>query len=353
MKREMILHGQHKLWLAVVVLCCTFIVMFMFLHFKAEIERLQYSKLKLEQGLAKVQLSNIDIQRRSVYPTQDEQVIIYNRVPKTGSTSFMGVAYDLCTKNHFNVLHINTTRNSHTMSLADQVRFAQNVSMWTSKKPAIYHGHVAFFDFTKYGVIRKPLHINIIRKPLDRLVSYYYFLRHGDDFRPHLVRRKQGDKKTFDECVIEDGDDCHPDNMWMQIPFFCGHEAACWKPGNRWALERAKANLVSHYFLVGLTEELYDFVAMLEVTLPHFFRGAQRVFLIGDKNHLRKTFKKQLPSDATVRKIHESKVWQMEDEFYEFVREQFHFQKRKTLIDREGFQADRGKRFFYEKIRPK
>ncbi|PWA14410.1 hypothetical protein CCH79_00011070 [Gambusia affinis] len=52
----------------------------------------------------------------------DDSVIIYNRVPKTASTSFTNIAYDLCSRNRFHVLHINTTKNNPVMSLQDQVR---------------------------------------------------------------------------------------------------------------------------------------------------------------------------------------------------------------------------------------
>lgn len=51
----------------------------------------------------------------------DNLVVIYNRVPKTGSTSFINLAYDLCKKNHFYVLHINITANMHVLSLNNQV----------------------------------------------------------------------------------------------------------------------------------------------------------------------------------------------------------------------------------------
>lgn len=39
-------------------------------------------------------------------------------------------------------------------------------------------------------------------------------------------------------------------------------------PGSYWALEQAKFNLVNNYFLVGVTEEMENFVNLLELSLP-------------------------------------------------------------------------------------
>ncbi|CAH1105871.1 unnamed protein product [Psylliodes chrysocephalus] len=276
---------------------------------------------------------------------EKDLILLYNRVPKTGSTSFVGVAYDLCKKNKFHVLHVNITANSHTVTLENQLKFVQNVTNWKSMKPALYHGHFAFFDFSKYGA-PKPLFINLIRKPLDRFISYYYFLRYGDNYRPYLVRKKAGNTMTFDECVLKQLPDCDPNNMWLQIPFFCGHSANCWKPGNKWALTEAKKNLVNNYFLVGVTEELEDFVQILEKSLPRFFKGATEYFQHSNKAHLRQTVQKELPKETTMDKIKSSTVWQMENEFYEFALDQFHFVKK--VIAR-----NKGQNVMYEKIRPK
>ncbi|CAH0557068.1 unnamed protein product [Brassicogethes aeneus] len=271
-------------------------------------------------------------------------VLIYNRVPKTGSTSFVGVTYDLCKVNKFHVLHVNITANSHILSLDNQFKFVKNVTNWKSIKPALYHGHFAFVDFSKFGV-PKPLYINIIRKPLDRFISYYYFVRYGDNFRPYLIRRKHGNTVSFDECVSKSLPDCDPNNIWLQIPFFCGHSANCWKPGNKWALNEAKKNLVNNYLLVGVTEELNDFIDILEHTLPTVFNGSLHHYLNSNKSHLRQTVQKEMPSEKTIVKLRQSMALQMENEFYEFALDQFHF------IKKQG--KKRIQNLMYEKIKPK
>lgn len=62
--------------------------------------------------------------RHNSIPSIDDNqkpLVIYNRVPKTGSTSFVNVAYDLHSHNSFHVLHVNITGNSHLLPIYDQV----------------------------------------------------------------------------------------------------------------------------------------------------------------------------------------------------------------------------------------
>ncbi|CAH1730987.1 heparan sulfate 2-O-sulfotransferase 1 [Aphis gossypii] len=294
---------------------------------------------------------------------EQKPLVIYNRVPKTGSTSFVNVAYDLHSHNAFRVLHVNVTGNSHLLSIYDQYRFVDNTTRWT--RPAFYHGHFAYIDFEKYGY-KRPYYVQLLRKPLDRLVSYYYFLRYGDDYRPHLVRKKHMDSSTtFDECVERGGSDCQANLLWLQIPFLCGQSADCWIPGSEWALQQAKRNVLEKYTLVGITEQMGEYLQMLELVIPGgMFRNASEHFKHSSKSHLRKTAKKYPVSRKTIQKFHESTVWQMENELYAFVTREFAFAYAKQFPNVSSGLAGTKKKnvkisdlsppnFRYEKIYPK
>ncbi|XP_062515643.1 heparan sulfate 2-O-sulfotransferase 1-like isoform X2 [Corticium candelabrum] len=280
----------------------------------------------------------------------DHTLVLYNRVPKTGSTTFMWVVYKLCSNLHYNVLHLNITNNDLIMAPSDQYDFVQNITRWRDKLPGLYHGHVAYIDFLRFG-FSQPLYIQIIREPLERLVSHYYFLRYGDNFRSHLIRSKMGDKTTFDECVQQKLYACKPERIWLQVGLFCGHEPQCWKPGNEWALMTAKHNLVSNYLLVGFTDQIPEFIAVLEAMIPRFFRGASKLYAeAGAKSHLRRTVKKDNMSDETVTIMKSSRVYRMEKDFYDFARVVFNDVKRRTVPFKQ--EASFHKRYHYEKIKP-
>lgn len=103
----------------------------------------------------------------------------------------------------------------------------------------------------------------------------------------------------------------------------------------------------------------YLIISILNLYFFNFFKAffflcdTLNLFITGKKSHLRKTYNKQEPSPDTVAKIQSSRVWQMENEFYEFVLQQFHFLRKRTLTIKDGVIADKGQQFMYEKIRPR
>lgn len=68
------------------------------------------------------------------------------------------------------------------------------------------------------------------------------------------------------------------------------------------------------------------------------------------KSHLRKTYGKQPPSKETVKTIHKSKIWQMEQDFYMFAKKNFNAIKKRALPSNGGTFIPQ--QFRFEKIRP-
>ena len=105
------------------------------------------------------------------------------------------------------------SKNAAIMTIQDRQAMIANMSNYENQ-PAFFHGHFAYLPFPA----PRPTYINLVRDPFERLVSYYYFLRHGDNFRVNLTRSKQGDQTTFDECVKgQKSKDCSISKMWMQV----------------------------------------------------------------------------------------------------------------------------------------
>ncbi|VDP83677.1 unnamed protein product [Echinostoma caproni] len=155
-------------------------------------------------------------------PSAYDQLVIYNRIPKTGSTSLVNLVYHLWKRNSVRVALLNVSHNGLFLNRMNQLYLVWNMTERVSaQQPLLLHGHFAYLNFAQFGSSLRPIYLNMVRDPLERLASYYYFIRFGDDFRPNLTRRRMSDPNqrilTFDECVQTGGVDCNPNDLWVQV----------------------------------------------------------------------------------------------------------------------------------------
>ena len=118
-----------------------------------------YLKSELVNLLNSVKTEHINLSdnKKSSHP-----VLIYNRIPKTGSTSFMNVAYELYKQNKykstkqflkwitssnvsFRVVGLHVSHFKHQLTTGDQRELSRNMSEWRDL-PSLFHGHFAYFD---------------------------------------------------------------------------------------------------------------------------------------------------------------------------------------------------------------
>nr|XP_014349730.1 PREDICTED: uronyl 2-sulfotransferase-like [Latimeria chalumnae] len=152
----------------------------------------------------------------------------------------------------------------------------------TAEQPYLFTRHIHFLNFTRFGM-EQPVHINIIRDPVSRFLSNYFFRRFGDwrSEQNRMIRTPgMKDEERYldiDECILDNYPECSNPRLFYVIPFFCGQHPKCREPG-LWALERAKQNVNENFLLVGILEELEDVLLILERLLPHYFKDVISIY---------------------------------------------------------------------------
>ena len=212
-------------------------------------------------------------------------------------------------------------------------------------KPWIYHGHLHFIDFQKANYSDNPVYINIIRDPVDRLASFYYYRRRQDlwyakplaDIFSSESKKEKEVRRTmsFNDCVLKKQTECADFRFNFQVmPHFCGQDDYCIYPSKR-ALEQAKENAEKHFAVIGYLEKYVEFVEMLEHILPNFFRGAMSTYdyiikMAGGVIHKNKQ-RKEVISEGARNLLLQRLDIQLEYEFFNFVKERFDLQYKKFL----------------------
>ncbi|KAK6638435.1 hypothetical protein RUM44_008864 [Polyplax serrata] len=157
--------------------------------------------------------------------------------------------------------------------------------------PISFDRHFYFINFTKFDK-QWPIYVNLVRDPVEKAVSRFYYGRVTPSYRNPDIKRailkglikptkSHSEVKNFEDCVRMADPECNfisGHSYDLTIPYFCGQESRCRLLNDKWALQKAKENVDAYFPVVGVLEELNKTLAVLEDRIPIFFKGVQHVY---------------------------------------------------------------------------
>lgn len=286
----------------------------------------------------------------------NQNIVVFNRVPKTGSEMFEHFGKLLSS-----VLGYHTYIDPQIMTLfPTEVAKRAFAQQFTSeiKDSGVYYRHMTFFNFTTHQR-PTPIYASIVRHPIDRMVSWFYYQRwrnRPDDDQPEEICNKNTKWKrfcqtmkmirnqdyvkdeawynmTFDECVAKKHPECvysegsgfllqhnMPFDFRSQMMFFCGNTPECALFNSKRVLSKAKTIVEKIYSVVGVLEDLDLTLEAFQAYIPKFFRAAKELYHDNLSNltitHTNKNPFKKAISKKT--RAFLEKKFSVEIEFYEF-----------------------------------
>jgi hypothetical protein len=201
---------------------------------------------------------------------KDPLVLVYNRIPKAGSTTLMSLVKKLSVENDFTMLTPEPYFRHDKLLLAifDAIK---------SRKRTLIVNHFFFPELLYNDQVS---YMNMMRDPVSRTVSDFYYLRSVDARGNRAVSysKEHGDI-SIDECysgTTEYSTVCEiPGNY--QTSFFCGREGHPCHNDVRMKETLGLQNMKQHY-RVGIEERYEETLAMLEQSYPRFFKGISSIY---------------------------------------------------------------------------
>ncbi|XP_053957226.1 heparan sulfate 2-O-sulfotransferase pipe-like isoform X2 [Anastrepha ludens] len=315
--------------IAILAISCTF---FLFMHTNKLNSRLKEMEIKLQPsefsalGLTGNHINSRESSRRdnintlhgtyqylkstgqlpyltpeSVNTTKKAEIdiVLFNRVPKVGSQTLMGLLKFLAKRNGFEARRDKPSL-METIMLTPNFELSLVDEIMEEGDATSYSKHVAFIDFGRLDM-PWPIYINLVRHPVERLISWFYYVR-----APwYIVERKKNFpkeyrvpniawlKKSFDSCILKHDAECifaQGDKKGLgdhrrQMLFFCGQNNELCMPFNSYqAMQQAKRNVENHYAVIGTWEETNITLTVLEHYIPRFFAGATETYYKAENN---------------------------------------------------------------------
>ncbi|XP_071829610.1 heparan sulfate 2-O-sulfotransferase 1-like isoform X2 [Apostichopus japonicus] len=258
-------------------------------------------------------------------PIAGNRHVLFNALPKTGSRTLNTVALNIATNHGMRV--------ENTMALENETVRHKIERVLNDTTPTFIYSHLPYYDILQ----RKPVLLSIVRDPVERLVSLYYFKVYGDSTGPSRYREEMEKmnytKEPFDACYSKRGICVDKSVLSKNVQQFCGVPPGHPYPSRKKGPKRAKQNIKDNYLFVGTTEDYDGFLQVLEKLLPDMFHGAT-VFYRNLKRRsywkLTETLNKTGPSETVKRALRAE--LHLEYELYDFIKQEFENLKQKLGI---------------------
>ena len=239
----------------------------------------------------------------SLCSPHETRLIIFNRVPKCGSTSLEVILRRHAQERSGFAIVRSADFSNHSMNKRQQLALADDLVAKAIGRRTLYDRHMLYFHLTALPLRVKlsppPVWINLVREPLRMQTSAFYFWRHCVCFSGSA--RSGGGRRSAAFCTV-------PGRMWPKrstlcsagysmdrlyanlsstpapalgplTRFFCGQSHTCRHadpqpaPAREEALRRAVHTLRSRYAWVGVLERFEDSLRLLVRILPQWFSG--------------------------------------------------------------------------------
>ncbi|CAF4003780.1 unnamed protein product [Adineta steineri] len=256
--------------------------------------------------------------------------VVYNRVPKSASTTLRYLFRDQAASRGFTIFN-KEIYVPFLLSVDIQREVASELE--SAKAPALYERHMYFINFDDFQK-PQPIYINVVRDPIQQVISAYYYSRETCINEQRCYFNTTFVNETLDECVrSRSASECVSASQGVSpiLPFFCGNLVAC-EENKTFALQKAKQNIIDYYTVIGIVEELYNFLFVLEHIIPKYFANICQTYMsngMRKENVRSKKTKNNEPSETTKTLLRAA----LADEYdlYEFIKRRFNIQFQQVL----------------------
>jgi hypothetical protein len=172
----------------------------------------------------------------------DKQTIIFLHIPKTG-----GITFNLIAKQQYKPDEMIAFKSGPT-----HFNFTQE----QKQKAKYIQGHVGFGFHDVYSI--DGTYITILRNPIDRVISNYYFIKQNEKHFLHqeLTSKNYSLEKFITSGIALEADNCH-------VRYLSGKIDAPYGKCTPEMLEAAKSNLIKSFSVFGIQEYYNEFLLLM------------------------------------------------------------------------------------------